>query len=160
MTAESERKLQRFHHAAIRKIMNITMFEVEEKRITNRKLRESFDNIRNITEFIKERQLTWLEHVLKMDPKQNTRKLVNAWIQHPRREGQPKHNLRHSYRKALVAIGEIDSKDPSAPFKEWTKNISDLPKGQWRTDVKNKLQKWSATNDEMRAVERAAKRLL
>ena len=62
MTAESERELQRFHHAAIRKIMNITMFEVEEKRITNRKLRESFDNIRNITEFTKERQLTWLEN--------------------------------------------------------------------------------------------------
>jgi hypothetical protein len=49
--------------------MNITMFEVEEKRITNRKLRESFDNIRNITELVKERQLTWLEHILKMDPK-------------------------------------------------------------------------------------------
>jgi hypothetical protein len=113
--------------------MNITMFEVEQKRITNRKLLESFDNIinniiRNITEFIKERhQLTWLVHILKMDPQQNTKKLVNAWVEHhPRREGQqPQHNLRHSYyRKALIAIGKIDSSsDPSAPFKEWTKNI-------------------------------------
>jgi hypothetical protein len=60
LTVENERKLQTFHHAAIRKIMNITMFETEEKRITNQKLRESFENIRNITEFIKERQLTWL----------------------------------------------------------------------------------------------------
>ena len=89
LTAKSERKLQQFHHAAIRKIMNITMFEVEKKRITNQKLPESFDNIRSVTDFIKERQLTWLEHVLKMDPKQ-TRKLVKAWIQqHPRQEGQP-----------------------------------------------------------------------
>jgi hypothetical protein len=158
LTVDNERKLQRFHHAAIRKIMNITMFEVEEKRITNRKLRESFDNIRNITEFIKERQLTWLEHVLKMDPKQNTRKLVNAWIQNPRRGGQPQHNLRHSYRKALVAIGEIDSDDAKAPFKEWTKSIVDLPQGHWRDDVKKRLRKWSAENDETRAAERAAKR--
>ena len=67
LTVESERKqYQQFHHGAIRKILNITMFEVEEKRITNRKVRESFDNIKNITEFIKARQLlTWLEHVLK-----------------------------------------------------------------------------------------------
>jgi hypothetical protein len=107
-TAKSKRKVQRFHHAAIRNIMNITMFEVEEKRITNQKLRESFDNIRNITEFIEERQLTWLAQVLKMDPKQSTRKLANAWITHPRQSGQPQHNLRHSHLKALIAIGEID----------------------------------------------------
>jgi hypothetical protein len=62
------------------------MFEVEEKRITNKQMHESFDNIRNISEFIKERQLTWLEHVLRMDLKRNTRKLVNTWIQHPRAE--------------------------------------------------------------------------
>ena len=93
-----------------------------------------------------------------MNPKQNTRKLVNAWVQHPRREGQPQHNLRHSYRKALIAVGEIDLEDPSAPFKDWTGSITDLPKGHWRTDVKKKLQKWSALNDEKRASEREAKR--
>ena len=53
LTAENERKLQTFHHSAIRLIMNVTMFEVEEKRITNRKLREEFGKIRNIDEFIK-----------------------------------------------------------------------------------------------------------
>jgi hypothetical protein len=136
--------------------MNITMFEVEEKRITNRKLRDSFDNIRNITEFIKERQLTWLEHVLKMQPESNTRKLVNAWVRNPRVDHHPQHNLRHSYRSALEAIGEI--KDPKAPLKDWTKKFADLPAGHWRTDVKKRLRKWSAENDETRRVERAAKK--
>jgi exonuclease III len=159
LTAENDRKLQTFHHSAIRLIMNINMFEVEEKRITNRKLRESFDNIRNIDEFIKERQLTWLEHVLKMNPNQNTKKLVNAWIQNPRRGGQPQHNIRHSYRKALIAIGEIDDDDTKAPFKEWVHNIADLPKGHWREDVKKRLRKWSSDNDKDRDEERAAKRL-
>ena len=38
------------------------MFEVKEKRITNQKVCESFNNIRNITELIKEStQRTWLE---------------------------------------------------------------------------------------------------
>jgi hypothetical protein len=55
-------------HTAIRKILNTSAFKVDEnKTIMNGKLGESFDNIRNITDFIKEeRQLTWLEHVLKM----------------------------------------------------------------------------------------------
>ena len=49
--------------------MNIAAFKVEEKRVTNQKLRESFDNnVRNIVELIKERQLTWLEHILKVGP--------------------------------------------------------------------------------------------
>jgi hypothetical protein len=134
------------------------MFQVEEKRITNRKLRESFGNIRNISEFVKERQLTWLVHVLKMNPRQNTKKLVNAWVEHPRREGQPQHNLRHSYRKALIAIGEIDNSNPSAPFKEWTRSIVNLPQGSWRDDVKKRLRKWSARNDEAKSAERAVKR--
>jgi hypothetical protein len=47
--AESERKLETFHHSSMRRIMNVTMFEVEEKRTTNKKMRESFDDIRNVT---------------------------------------------------------------------------------------------------------------
>jgi hypothetical protein len=132
------------------------MCKVEEKRITNRKLRDSFSNIRNTTETVKERQLAWLEHVLKMQPESNTQKLVNAWVRNPRAENHPQHNLRHSYRSALEAIGEI--KDPKAPLKDWTKNFVDPPAGHWRIDVKKRLRKWSAENDETRRVERAAKK--
>jgi hypothetical protein len=156
LTVESERKLERFHHAAIRNVLNITMCEVEEKRITNRKLRDSFSNIRNIAETVKERQLTWLEHVLKMQPESNARKLVNAWVRNLRAEHHPQHNLRHSCRSALEAIGEI--KDPKAPLKDWTKKFADLPVGHWLIDVKKRLRKWSAENDKTRRVERAAKK--
>jgi hypothetical protein len=91
-----------------------------------------------------------------MQPESNTRKLVNAWVRNPRAENHPQHNLRHSYRSALEAIGEI--KDPKAPLKDWTKNFVDLPVGHWRIDVKKRLRKWSAENDETRRVERAAKK--
>ena len=158
LTNESERKLETFHHSAIRRILNITMYEVEEKRITNKKLRGLFDNIRNITEFVKERQLTWLEHILRMDPSKNTRKLINALVRHPRRGGQPQHNLRHSYRKALVAIGEIHEDDVQAPFKKWVDSIENLPEGSWRTDVRKRLRKWNASNDEEKANERARRK--
>ena len=123
LTTVSVWKLQQFHHTTIHKIMSNRVFEimsnrvfeVEGKRITNRGLCESFDNIRNVMELIKERQLTWLEHVLKMDPKQNTRKLVNVHIQRPRGGGHPQHNLLlRPHQKVLAAIGEIDSNDPNA----------------------------------------------
>jgi hypothetical protein len=128
------------------------------KRITNRKLRDSFANIRNITEIVKEgRQLIWLEHVLKMEPKSSTRKLANAWVRNPRSDCHPQHNLRHSYGNAPEAISEI-KEDPRGPLKEWTKTSVDLPKGHWRIEVKKRLRKWSAENNKTRTVERAAKR--
>jgi vancomycin permeability regulator SanA len=43
----------------------MTVHEAEEKRMTNRKLRESFNNARNVADFIKERQLAWLGQLLK-----------------------------------------------------------------------------------------------
>ena len=124
---------------------NITMFEVEEKTMTFRKLCASFDNIKNITELIEERKLTWLGHVLKIEPKQSTWKLVSAWIQRPRREGQPQHNLQHLRWRAPVAIGEMDSKDPGAPLKDWASSTPDLPKGRWHADVKNETSKVQRT---------------
>jgi hypothetical protein len=81
-----------------------------------------------------------------MDPKQNTRKLANAWITHPRQSGQPQHNLRHSCLKALTTIGKIDSSDPSTPIKKWTENVVELPQDQWHSDMKKPMQKWSAEN--------------
>lgn len=76
---------------------------------------------RSIMDFIKERQLTWLEHIIKMDPKQNMRRLVkNALIQHPRRGGHSPSTAKISgtqTRKPLTAIGEIDCNDPNALFK-------------------------------------------
>ena len=94
----------------------------------------------------------------RMDPSKNTRKLINAWVRHPRRGGQPQHNLRHSYRKALVAIGEIHEDDVQAPFKKWVDSIENLPEGSWRTDVRKRLRKWNASNDEEKANERAKRK--
>jgi hypothetical protein len=90
-----------------------------------------------------------------MEPERNTRKLANAWIRHPRRGGRPQQNLRHSYRKALIAIGEIDESDAQARFKEWVSNTEDL---NWRSDIRKKLRKWNANKDEENANERAERK--
>ena len=115
---------------------------------------------RSIMDFIKERQLTWLEHIIKMDPKQNMRRLVkNALIQHPRRGGHSPSTAKISgtqTRKPLTAIGEIDCNDPNALLREWTMIIAKFPQG-WHDGVKKRLRKWGARKkdeDEARAAQR------
>ena len=83
LTADNERRLESFHHTSIRQIPNINVFEVEAERITNTKSRRKFDNVRNISEFVKERQLNLLGHSLHSPDSHHTKKLVNAWVAHP-----------------------------------------------------------------------------
>ena len=61
-----------------------------------------------------------LDHVLNIDPKQSTKELGCQRLEihfSRREEGKPhQHTIWRSYRKALVAIGEIDSIDSYAPL--------------------------------------------
>jgi hypothetical protein len=57
LTADNERRLESIHHKSIHQILNRNMFEAEAERITSTKLRRKFDNIGNVSEFAKERQL-------------------------------------------------------------------------------------------------------
>jgi exonuclease III len=141
LTADNERKLETFHHKSIRRILNINMFEVEAGKITNTKLRTAFGKIRNISEFIHERQLNWLGHLLHLPDSRQTKKLVNAWVANPRRgKGQPQHLLRHSFRKALIAAGEIGEEDKKAAFKDWRTDIQSVTLEEWRAQSKKRLR--------------------
>jgi hypothetical protein len=143
LTADNERKLETFHHKSIHRILNINMFEVEAEKISNLKLRGKFDNIRNISEFVHERQLNWLGHLLHLPDSRQTKKLVNAWVANPRRgKGQPQHHLRHSFQKALVAAGEIKEDDKKAAFKDWKTDIQTVTAAEWRTQSKKQLRQW------------------
>jgi hypothetical protein len=65
----------------------------------------------------------------------------------------------HSYKKALIAIGEIKEDDAQALFKKWVSNIEDLPEGDWKLDIRKRgLRKWNASNDEEKAKERAERK--
>jgi hypothetical protein len=133
LTADNERRLESFHHKLIRRILNINMFKAEAaERITNAKLRRKFDNIRNNFEFVNERQLNWLGHLLHLPDSRQTKKLVNAWVAHPgREEGQPQHLLRHSFRKALIAAGETNKDNKKA-----ASDIHSLTLKEWRAQSK------------------------
>eukprot|EP00978_Attheya_sp_CCMP212_P004779 scaffold10488_cov32-Attheya_sp.AAC.1 len=63
---DSLRKLRVFHHRSIQKILNINMYEVEEKKITNKQIQEQID-IAEIDDLIAKRQLNWLGKIARMD---------------------------------------------------------------------------------------------
>jgi hypothetical protein len=55
LNANNKRKLNTFHHKSIcRMLDDINVFEAEAKKTTNVKLRETFDKIRNVAEFMQE----------------------------------------------------------------------------------------------------------
>jgi hypothetical protein len=35
-----------------------------------------------------------------------------------------------------------------APLKKWVSDIEDLPQGSWSLDIRKRLRKWNASNDE------------
>ena len=50
--AEGMRKLKVFHHHCLRRILRITMWDVQEKRITNAQVRHMFHHVPDIDSFI------------------------------------------------------------------------------------------------------------
>ena len=46
------RKLKVFHHHCLRRILRITMWDVQEKRITNAQVRHMFHHVPDIDSFI------------------------------------------------------------------------------------------------------------
>eukprot|EP00978_Attheya_sp_CCMP212_P039712 scaffold208998_cov29-Attheya_sp.AAC.1 len=60
MTAQSIRILESFHTKSIRKILGISMLNVEALQITNVMVRREFNNITTMENMIKKRQLIWI----------------------------------------------------------------------------------------------------
>ena len=117
LTAENQRKLNTFHHKAIRKILNITMFEVEEKKITNEEVRRKLGGIKNIDEFIRQRGLDTLATQLRLPDSRLPKKLVTAWICNPRRPNQPQKNLRATYADHITEV--IPGASKEGILSEW-----------------------------------------
>ena len=82
-------KLDAFLHKSIRRILKISMTEVKEKKIKNRKVRKIFYNIPDIRSIIAARTCRFIGRVVR-GPNDNPPKLfLTAWCNHKRRPGKP-----------------------------------------------------------------------
>ena len=113
---ESDRRiLQVFHTLSIRRILNISMMEVQMYCMTNEFLHEEFciDPMENI---LASRQLRWLGKVARMEEKRLPRKFIGAWHVNPRPTGRPQQTIRHTYLRALRLMGAIPEDDNGRSF--------------------------------------------
>jgi hypothetical protein len=85
---------------------------------------------------------------------------VNVWVAHPRRgKGQPQHHLRHSFRKALIAAGEINEGDKKAEFKNWKTDIQSVTLKEWRAQSKKRLRQWMLEKERHQERQRTQNRI-
>ena len=82
------KKLERFHHNAIRRILGVSMTQVKEERITNAEIRKRFENIPPIRLIIAKKQLKWLGKIVRMEPKQIPTKILTCFFPNPRCSGR------------------------------------------------------------------------
>ena len=117
MTDRSIRALEAFHTKSIRKILGISMMNVEALKITNEMVRREFNNITTMENMIKKRQLNWIGKLARLPEERLPRQLLAAWVQNPRKRGKPQLTLRSSMAKALETI--IPESGKEAPLNLW-----------------------------------------
>jgi hypothetical protein len=100
------------------------MYEVEEKKITNKQIREQID-IAEIDDLIAKRQLNWLGKIARMDENKLPLKMLSCWCPEPRPHHRPKITVRNSLVKALLRVDpELSPKGILAEFWEQAKDPS------------------------------------
>ncbi len=143
MSAATVRKLTTFHLRALRRLLNLNMFEVEQYSITNEAVLGAIA-VPAILDFIRRLQLLWIHSILCMPHHLLPARLLLAWVQHPRKPGHPQRNLRHAYVDALQDILPAGSITDQACLADWTvaigpcSHFSQLLKHWW----KNCLPDW------------------
>jgi hypothetical protein len=82
-------KLNVIHHLAIRWILGISMKKVKNERIKNTSIRKKFCNLPPVDYYIKRTVWNFIGKIVQQEQDHLPKKLMGAWIQCPRKLGQP-----------------------------------------------------------------------
>jgi hypothetical protein len=97
-------KLNAFHHTAMRWILGINMERVKNERIKNVNVRRTFCNLPTVDYYIKRRVWNYIRKIVRTEQDHLPKKLLGAWIQCPRKLGQPQKSCRNLAISALRTI--------------------------------------------------------
>ena len=89
---------------SIRRIIGISMTEVKENKITNKKLQERFYNIPTGRCMIASRQLQFLGKIVRSEDSSIPKQLLTAWVNHKRLPGGVLTTTKNSYVKSLQML--------------------------------------------------------
>ena len=89
---------------SIRRIICISMSEVKEDKITNKKLQAKFYNIQSGRSMIAARQLQFLGKLVRSENPSIPKQLLTAWVNHKRLRGGVLITTKSSYTKSLQML--------------------------------------------------------
>lgn len=93
-------RLRLFHAQCLRTMCRVTRKHTWEHHISTQKLCEDL-SLQPIEFYIAHRQLTWLGHVGRMGFNRLPRRMLSAWVNHPRPKGAPEMTYGRAVNKAL-----------------------------------------------------------
>jgi hypothetical protein len=93
------------------------MHEVQEQKITNASIRESFCGIPDIINIIQKCQMHWIGSIARMNTLRLPRKLIASWLDDTRKVGRPQSTFRNSFSNAIKIL--LPSVQPSLPLIDW-----------------------------------------
>ena len=96
-------------------MLNISIYDVKDQRITNVEIREKMDKCYSLTQRLELQRARWLEKIAHMDEKRNPRKFLVAWTPTSRPPGRPQQTIRHGYARTL----RNNLKFPSSKLQNW-----------------------------------------
>ena len=114
-------------------MLGITIYEVKEKKISNRKVRERMESAYTLEQMMELRRARWLEKLSHMNETRAPRKLLVAWIRCPRANGKPQQTIRHGFATTIINKLQI----PSSHLKDWITTARDHKK--WAQQVEQSL---------------------
>ena len=86
LTKKHRDKLRGLHRKCVRSMCRISMWHVQEYRITAQKLEDRL-GVQSLGTYLVRRRLRWLGHVRRMPWNRLPRKLLTAWVASPRGAG-------------------------------------------------------------------------
>jgi len=133
LKAEDRRRIEVFHHRCLRRMLNITIYDVKEQHISNREVRKRMGSYK-MEQTMELRRARWLEKISHMGADRGPRKVIVAWTTNERPKGRPQQTIRHGL--ATTITDHLDL--PTAKMNDWIKLASDNKK--WGEHVESKLK--------------------
>ena len=119
------RPLRTTHHDALRAMCRVSRMDTWEQHISPQELGQRLD-LKTMDHYVTARQLRWLGHVGRMPMKRIPRRMLSAWVPHPRPPGAPAMTYGRTIGKALDKF--------SIARDMWTAYAAD--RGTWRETLR------------------------
>jgi hypothetical protein len=112
-----------FLHRSIRRILGITITQVQDEHIKNSSIRKTFYNIPDIRNQIAIRQTSFLGKVVRAPDQHPPKQLLAAWCNHPRPIGGPLMTNKKSMVKSLHLLLPAEMTEPKQVRNRVTKEM-------------------------------------